>query len=72
MIALGGDTEEEGHEYLVDQEMDRDRLAEDVDVLSEEVIVNQFFVEVRIDVGHHEASDNADNQRDGIILNQVE
>ena len=52
--------------------MGRDRLAEDVDVLPKEVIVNQLFVEVNIDVGHHEASDNANNQREGIILNQAE
>ena len=65
---LGGYTEEEHHENLVDQEVDRHRFAEDLGVLAEDMEVHHLFVGVDVDVRKDQPSDNTDYQRDGELL----
>ena len=65
---LGGYAEEEHHEYLVDQEVDRHRLTEYLGVFTEYMEVHHVFVGVDVDVGKDQPSDNADYQRDGELL----
>ena len=51
--------------------MDRDRFAEDLGVVAEDVVVHHVFVGVDVDVGKDQAGDHADDQRYGELLEEV-
>ena len=81
---LGGDAEEEDHENFVDQEVNGDVLAEDVEVVGvvavvfqvrplaevPEVELHQLVVAVEVNVGPHQPGDDADDEGQGVFLEE--
>ena len=82
---LGRDAEEEHHEYFVDQEVDGDVLAEDVEVVEvvvlavvqegplpkfQEVELHHVVVDVEVDIGPHQPDNHAQDEGDGVFLQE--
>ena len=51
--------------------MDGDGFAEDLRVLAKYMVIHHIFVGVNIDIGKDQPSDHANDQRDGVFLEDV-
>ena len=81
---LGGDAEEEHHEHFVDQEVDGYVPSEQVEVVGivsvvfdkgafteiPEVELHHVFVADEVDIGPDQRDDDAENERDGVFLQE--
>ena len=68
---LGGNTKEEHHEDLIDQEVDRNRLPEDLGVVAEDVEIHHAFIGMDVNVGKDQPGNHANDEWYGELLKEA-
>ena len=67
---LGGDPKEKDHENAVDEEMQGQRVAEQMGIFAKGMIFHQVMVNSAVQIGYQQSYEYAGQQRQGVFLGQ--